>query len=144
MAVGSFEATPNFSGACEGCGASFVAYVRPSHRPRRFCSSDCGSRSMAGSKQAAAHVEKRTRRGTAHPRWMGDAAGVRAGRSRALRMYRNIGPCLMCGARQAERHHVDGNTLNNEPGNIRALCRKCHMEEDHRLSALIDARRRAG
>ena len=38
---------------------------------------------------------------------------------------------------RAERHHIDGNTANNKPGNIAFLCRRCHMREDGRLDAVL-------
>lgn len=64
---------------------------------------------------------------------MDDSVTVMAGRRRAQRMYPVIGACIRCGAGKAERHHVDGNTLNNRSSNIAVLCRKCHMELDGRL-----------
>lgn len=58
----------------------------------------------------------------------------KAGRKRALKLYPNIGPCDRCNNPRAERHHRDGNTHNNTPDNIQALCRRCHMEADGRLA----------
>ncbi len=75
--------------------------------------------------------------GAAHPRWLGGKAGVRAGRDRALRRYRDVQPCENCGDQQAERHHRDGDTLNNEPENIAWLCRKCHMQSDGRYTDFV-------
>jgi len=66
-----------------------------------------------------------------HPAWKGDKASVKAGRSRALRLFPPQ-PCSVCGKARAERHHIDGNTLNNKPGNILFVCRKCHMAKDGR------------
>ncbi len=66
-----------------------------------------------------------------HPAWKGDKASVKAGRSRALRLFPPQ-PCSVCGKARAERHHLDGNTLNNDPGNIMFVCRKCHMAKDGR------------
>lgn len=60
---------------------------------------------------------------------------VRGGRSRAIRMYRHIGSCVVCGSPDAERHHADGNTANNSLTNVEALCRRCHMARDGRLAA---------
>lgn len=73
--------------------------------------------------------DKRKLRGKAHPLWKGDAISEKGGRKRALRMYPEIGPCVSCGSGKAERHHADGDTSNNEPGNIVALCRRCHTIE---------------
>jgi hypothetical protein len=89
-----------------------------------------------GFKQTAEHIEKRKRFGAEHPNWKGDAVSVKGGRTRALRSYRDIGPCSTCGALRAERHHRDGNTANNDAENIAVLCRKCHMAEDGRLEAV--------
>lgn len=57
------------------------------------------------------------------------------GRRRAQRLYKTMLPCERCGGKSYDRHHIDGNTLNNAPGNIQFLCRKCHMLEDGRLAA---------
>jgi hypothetical protein len=58
------------------------------------------------------------------------------GRARALKLYPRIGPCVRCGNPKSERHHSDGNTFNNESGNIIVLCRRCHMTEDGRIEKL--------
>lgn len=76
----------------------------------------------------------RYRRGPTHYNWTGDAVSEKAGRKRALRAYPTIGPCEACGATKTERHHKDGNTANNAPDNIAALCRRCHMIADGRLA----------
>ena len=51
------------------------------------------------------------------------------GHKQALKLFPHIGPCAECGNPQAERHHVDDNPLNNDPINIKALCRRCHTIE---------------
>lgn len=58
---------------------------------------------------------------------------IHTGRRRAQRLYREICSCEKCGKAAMDRHHVDGNTLNNDPANIEFLCRRCHMESDGRL-----------
>jgi hypothetical protein len=66
--------------------------------------------------------------------WKGDNASRDAGHSRALKLFKNIGPCIKCGSwKNLDRHHRDGNTLNNKKSNVQILCRKCHMEIDGRL-----------
>lgn len=92
-----------------------------------------------GYNQSEEHKRKRLDAitGQGHPRWEGDAISEKGGRKRALRMYPVIGPCSKCGAEKAERHHIDANTANNEPSNIEVLCRRCHMETDGRLDAVI-------
>ena len=72
-----------------------------------------------------------SKRGKLNPRWGGDNIDPKNGRCRTRRMY-PIQPCHICGGK-AERHHKDGNTLNNEPANIDFLCRKHHMESDGRM-----------
>lgn len=65
--------------------------------------------------------------------WKGDKAVAQTGRSRAERYFPTPCPCEICGEAKTERHHGDGNPLNNEKGNIFWLCRKHHMEADGRM-----------
>jgi hypothetical protein len=67
------------------------------------------------------------------------------GRQRAQRMF-TATRCVACGRSgiRIERHHVDGNPLNNDPANVRVLCTRCHMEEDGRLAASADRLRARG
>lgn len=95
-----------------------------------------------GYKQSAEHVAKRIQCGPDHPRWIGNAVTAKGGRSRAQRKYKVIPPCEACGATKSERHHVDGNTANNEPNNIAILCRRRHMDADGRLKEFIALARR--
>jgi 5-methylcytosine-specific restriction endonuclease McrA len=95
-----------------------------------------------GYKQSPEHVAKRLRRGADHYAWTGSDATAKAGRHRALRLYPDIGPCIVCGSAKAERHHLDGNTANNEPSNIIIACRKCHMAMDGRLDEFREVARR--
>lgn len=68
------------------------------------------------------------RRGNLHPMWKGDDASAQQGRGRAVAIYPESRPCEQCGAEKTERHHVDGNTLNNSPENIAFLCRPHHRQ----------------
>ena len=97
-----------------------------------------------GYKQSADHVEKRKRFGVEHANWIGDDVSEKGGRTRAIRMFADIGPCVSCGCEKSERHHVDGNTANNEPENIVILCRRCHMETDGRLARFAAMNGRKG
>lgn len=90
-----------------------------------------------GYKQSQDHIEKRKRPGSLSHHWLGDAVSVKGGRTRALRAYKNIGPCVRCGSGKSERHHKDGNTANNASSNIEALCRRCHMEADGRMEKAL-------
>ena len=67
----------------------------------------------------------------AHPRWKGDEQHARGGRERARLWFSLTGRvCAECeAAPAAERHHWDGNTLNNAETNVVFLCTACH----HRL-----------
>lgn len=58
-----------------------------------------------------------------------------AGHKRAQRRY-PMGDCEKCGAPGRDRHHRDGDQMNNEPGNVAILCRRCHQREDGRYEAL--------
>ncbi len=87
-----------------------------------------------GYKQTPEHIAKKIRRGEHHHAWVGDNATERTGRSRAERLFPVIGPCVKCGNRKSERHHKNGNTLDNRKSNIAVLCRRCHMRSDGRLA----------
>jgi hypothetical protein len=91
-----------------------------------------------GFKQSPEHVAKRAQWGPEHHAWMGENITEKGGRSRAQRRYRDIGPCWDCGAEKAERHHIDGDTANNDLSNIAIVCRRCHMQRDGRLDDFIE------
>ena len=61
------------------------------------------------------------------------------GRKQALKMYPIIGPCVKCGNKKSERHHIDENPLNNAKENIMPLCKKCHCRE-HDINLTDEAR----
>lgn len=65
------------------------------------------------------------RQGDKHPLWKGAQASKNQGRDRA-RYWNPKQPCQVCGATKSELHHVDGDTLNNEPSNLMHLCRPHH------------------
>jgi len=90
-----------------------------------------------GYKQTQEHIEKRKRFGPEHHNWKGDNIVVASGRSRAERKFPSK-PCQICGKGNAERHHKDGDTSNNEPTNVVFLCRKCHMKVDGRYDRFIE------
>ena len=130
----------NFFGACPHCGAIFSCYSPPC-RPRKFCSARCGSMALLGTKQSASHINARKRFAQDHGNWVGDNATVKSGRSRALRAFIAPQNCQSCGAKgRIDRHHCDGNTLNNSAENIQFLCRLCHMIVDGRMENLQEAR----
>lgn len=67
-----------------------------------------------------------------HPNWKGDSTSKENGRTRANRWFKQK-PCIVCGNIRGERHHIDNNPINNNPNNIKFLCRRHHMIEDKRL-----------
>lgn len=79
----------------------------------------------------------RNHEGSSNPAWKGDQAKADAGRARARKSY-ILGLCAQCGQPGSDRHHRDGNTLNNTPENIEILCRRCHMTVDGRLNAFLE------
>ena len=101
---------------------------------RKYCSRACinrGNRSRAYS------------RGEGHYAWKGDDAGENTKRRRARKLMK-IDACQQCGATAVDRHHKDGNTGNNDPSNLIALCRRCHMQIDGRLDQFAEMRIRNG
>lgn len=63
--------------------------------------------------------------GEKNPMWKGNTATKQSGRCRAIRQY-------SC-PKGMERHHIDGNPLNNSPENIVLVTRKDHMKLDGRM-----------
>jgi uncharacterized protein YlaI len=80
----------------------------------------------------------------AAPQWKADDVGINSARNRAFHAYSLDGvSCERCEQQPAiDRHHVDGNTINNDPSNIQFLCRRCHMEVDGRLTAFVEGPKR--
>ena len=68
--------------------------------------------------------------GPKNPRWKGDDVQAEAGRKRARRRYK--------APEGTQIHHIDGNTLNNEPDNIQFVTPKEHVHIDGRIEALIE------
>jgi len=71
--------------------------------------------------------------------WKGNNALPNQGNKRAIKRFK-ISNCELCGAVAMDRHHRDGNTLNNNPKNVQQLCRSCHMKIDGRLDKLHKGR----
>ncbi len=69
--------------------------------------------------------------------WKGDLAQWKeTARERAQRRFPLV-TCEKCKKKKAiDRHHIDGNTFNNERNNIMILCRSCHMVIDGRMEKL--------
>ncbi len=58
------------------------------------------------------------------------------GHKKALRIFREIGPCVKCGHEKSERHHIDDDPHNNVSENIMALCRRCHTIEHNKRPSI--------
>ena len=99
---------------------------------------------LIGRKQTKEHIEARRKamkgtkkpslsikyKGSGNPNWKGGKVkNLQAGRTRAEVMF-------SC-PKGKERHHIDGNPLNNNPENVEFLTRKEHMKKDGRLERLI-------
>jgi hypothetical protein len=70
----------------------------------------------------------------AERRWKPDAAS-NTKRKRAVARVALVSVCERCGqTKPTERHHIDGDTGNNDLPNLAILCRRCHMEIDGRLA----------
>ena len=74
-----------------------------------------------------------------HPSWKGDSANPKTGRTRAWKMFK-LEPCEVCRSKKSERHHIDGNPLNNVRKNIMFLCRKHHVAIEGRAMHMWLAR----
>jgi len=108
---------------CTWCSIVFTR--EDSLRPRnRFCTKKCFNAWLSNKQKA-----------NGNSNWKGDKVGWRGTHMRAHRWY-DIGACLDCGKPAFDRHHQDGNILNNTPENIIPLCRRCHMIRDGRLARL--------
>lgn len=97
-----------------------------------------GATRKKGYKQSPGHTEKRVKWGSDHPMWKGDEASDNAARVRARKRFKKTGFCSKCGKSPTEIHHDDGEPHNNEPENLKELCRSCHMIEDGRLARLLE------
>jgi len=104
---------------CAFCGARLVQKRYPGGRieglsmfkKRRFCNWGCARRARA----------------------LQEGCSPSSGRKRAQRLF-STASCGRCGTKTGlTRHHVDGNTLNNNGSNISVLCRSCHTKEEWAL-----------
>jgi hypothetical protein len=105
---------------CVRCGEWFLT-----SRRKKFCGPACRSEAMR---------ERQT--GESNTNWNPDATSIYTGRNRGRARY-ETGACEECGAAKTERHHKDGDPLNNEPENITILCRRCHMIADGRMEKWV-------
>lgn len=102
---------------CDTCKKIYIGWGK------QYCSKKC----------------KRPPRLEKSPFWKGDNVTASTGRSRAKKMY-PLKPCKICGSKKSERHHKDGNPINNSPQNIMFVCRKHHVVFDDRIEKATQAR----
>jgi len=121
---------PNKISFCLRCG-------KPKPARNKYCGRRCSSLSRRGRPHSPEHRKNLSRAlsGKRNPRWKGDDVQVVAGNHRARSMY-PLEPCEICGSEKSERHHVDGNPMNNTQSNIQFLCRKHHMRVDGRPTGI--------
>lgn len=130
--------------ACVKCGRPiFLMPSKAKESMRHFCDVPCRSAWLTDNRgifHIAENPERRKKKlGDKNPRWGGDNVGANAGRTRAQRMFQ-LGKCDLCNKPAVDRHHRNGNTLDNRPENIQPLCRSCHMKVDGRLKNLEKCR----
>jgi hypothetical protein len=111
-------------------------------RAVRSVQAKCRGLGIKASEEVRREAIRITKIGTKNPNWKGAECGQRSGGGRARTLYRGNSPCAVCGSPKTERHHKDGNTLNNLPSNISFLCRKHHMDTDGRLEEMIQRNKR--
>lgn len=72
--------------------------------------------------------------------WKGNEVGIRSGRDRCRALYPSpLGTCEGdgCEREAVDRHHVDGDTRNNDRSNVAFLCRRCHQKIDGRSAKRV-------
>jgi len=123
---------------CE-CGCGRLAPIAKFSWKRRGWVKGCGMRFIKGHAWEGRHhteeAKEKIRAGMLGVGWKGDAIKIDSGRTRAQRQYQ-LGKCELCESNAMDRHHKDGNTINNELTNIQRLCRKHHILLDGRMKNL--------
>jgi hypothetical protein len=107
---------------CPFCGKMFTPY----DARLVYCSKQCSDDNLSV-----------IRRGEGNPNWKEVPARKQAGNLRAWKWH-ELQPCEVCASEKSERHHRDGNPLNNSRENIMFLCRKHHMIEDGRMERWLE------
>jgi hypothetical protein len=104
---------------------------RDKHRNPLGVCPDCGGTKLKRAMRCRP-CANRARTGESRTDFPSEAAGrYRARRTRSTRECEYEG----CTATGIDRHHVDGDPLNNDPSNIAVYCRRHHMMVDGRLQA---------
>lgn len=102
---------------CDKCGKEYVGWGK------YFCQKKC---------RVNPKLDK-------SPHWKKDSINPKTGRGRAYKMFK-LKPCEICKSEKSERHHIDGNPLNNVKKNIMFLCRKHHIAIEGRAMHMWLAR----
>lgn len=111
---------------CIICGKEH--YLRPSDykRGRRCCSRKCG------------YIRTKRYYGKNHSNWKGNEAGYSAIHNHMKRIFPKPQNCSLCNKKTSV---LDLANISQEykriPSDYEYLCRKCHMEKDGRLKALL-------
>lgn len=129
----SYRKAHAMSGGCTECAAR-IAKVWPGTIARQWRM--LGMPRLQGPCPAGQARQVAATTGPRHYRWAGASATGHAGRRRAQKLFPVIGKCAKCPSKAKDRHHIDGDTSNNDPSNIEFVCRRCHMAEDGRLERL--------
>lgn len=118
-------------------GAQFAGNHWIRSRPEHISRMHAAQRGKKHSEEFKLRLRE-MRLGEQNPRWKGGAvkSPEAAGRRRAKYRFQ-ITSCADCGAAGRDRHHIDGNPLNNNSENVVCLCRRCHMRRDGRLNRLV-------
>lgn len=94
------------------------------------CACGCG---LVGPKTWRPGHHRRGLSGPLSGQWKGDAAGQQAGRMRCQALYpAPLGMCERegCQSDAHDRHHINGNTLDNDRSNVAFLCTFHHLAVD--------------
>lgn len=108
--------------------------------PKIPCACGCGTLIAPINKklQPATYVKEHTSRRAMNPHWRGGTSPLRYGHGftaklKRLILKRDNWTCQRCGIAQdthgkvLQVHHLDHNTMNNDPANLVAACQKCNM-----------------
>ena len=115
----------------EGCGKETTALSLCNMHYKRF---KRGEKNMSPKRIVAFNLREK------NGNWKGSNATISTGRIRAERWF-SLGKCELCNNHAQDRHHRDGNSLNNHPLNIQLLCRRCHMVIDGRMGKWVSLER---
>ena len=113
---------------CPDCGGAMYRYAKTCNG----CKSK-GERNARYGVTLSAETRAKISAARTGKRYGPRTTDPRDGRAYARRWFEMPNLCERCGeVPPIDRHHIDGNTKNNDPSNIACLCRRCHQIEDGR------------